>query len=519
MRNILVQILILFPLVFFAQKHDVTVNNTVTGIILRDSSEIRATEYVFPEKIYNTYLDSASGLITLQLRDTRKNGKYLKNKGHIYVYDLNNKKVKWNDKINYGTSSLKQFGDILLLRSASRSYLTDINTGEKLGELNAVLYYIDPVARTGMGYKRNVNSGFSDKFRGINIDTGKFLWERNISRKYGWNDALKLNDSILLIVAEGLHSVNIKNGKGWDYNTVTGKKDYTGVVAANVAGAALGILTGTYFISSGPDVITELVSNVFIDSSYIYFSSAEQLAKVDIKSGKTAWIYPFRKKLAGKSVVFCDEDKVYMINKAYGFTGYRKQPYGKPFIAAFDKKNGKEYYFSTIGEKNNPINDVFVENGEICLIFKDRAARYSQTTGSLISEKVFDNGELGMLNFFIGKQVFVKNNYGEYVSLSETDSSNVYIFTTEGKILSVDKFFNISEVRDIDDLYVLYLKKENFGFIANKSSTYIINEKGEKIAELNADSDSFISGNIFYSIFNKSIFTVDLSKILTSGFK
>ena len=40
----------------------------------------------------------------------------------------------------------------------------------------------------------------------------------------GWNDILYLNDSIVLIVAAGLHAINIKNGTGWDYIAITGKK-------------------------------------------------------------------------------------------------------------------------------------------------------------------------------------------------------------------------------------------------------------------------------------------------------
>lgn len=162
----------------------------------------------------------------------------------------------------------------------------------------------------------------------------------------------------MIVVAAGLHSININNGKGWDYNTITGKKDYSGTVAANAVGVAAGLLTGTFIMSTGHNLVRDVVSNSLVDSSYIYFASKEQLSKIDKQTGEIAWKYPFPNDLASKSSLFMNEDIVFMINKGYAFMGYRQLDFGKPFIAAFDRETGKQKYLTLINVKKTQSLDL-----------------------------------------------------------------------------------------------------------------------------------------------------------------
>jgi hypothetical protein len=67
---------------------------------------------------------------------------------------------------------------------------------------------------------------------GINLKTGEVLGKRELSREYAWNN-VSLNDTTLLAVAAGLHTIHLKNGSGWDYSAVTGDKDYSVTNTAN----------------------------------------------------------------------------------------------------------------------------------------------------------------------------------------------------------------------------------------------------------------------------------------------
>ncbi|NPA35698.1 MAG: PQQ-binding-like beta-propeller repeat protein, partial [Chlorobi bacterium] len=351
MKTLCLTILILFSIQSFSQKNNdvkVLINEKVLGKNLLTSSEINGLEYVFPNRIHKTYLDTTSGFLTVQLRGLSKNDKWLKNKGYILLYDLNEKKLKWNKKVNFQTSYLQQFNNTMIFTVANKSYLLDINTGNELWEVKNNIVFADPDYNIGIGYRFNGSTGYSNKLQGLDMKNGKIIWEKELNSEYGWNDLFYTNDSTLMIVAAGLHSINIKNGKGWDYETITGKKDYTETIATNVAGAALGILTGTFVTATGHNLVHDAVSNVIIDSLYIYFSSAEQLAKINKNSGEVIWKYSFPKKFASKSTIFVEDSLIYMINNGYAFMGYRELNFGKPFIAAFDKETGKQKYLSTI---------------------------------------------------------------------------------------------------------------------------------------------------------------------------
>lgn len=288
----------------------------------------------------------------------------------------------------------------------------------------------------------------------------------------------------MIVVASGLHSINIKTGKGWDYNTITGKKDYTGTAAANAVGVGLGLLTGTFVMSTGHDLVRDLVSNTITDSSNIYFASKEQLAKIDKQSGETVWKFPFSNDLVSKSTIFMNDSVIFMINEGMAFMGYRQLDFGKPFFAAFDKQSGKQKFLSLINVKDDPILSYQIQNIEVFLVFKNRIAKYSMETGNLIAEQDFPKDNFGELKYFIGNQVFITDQNGELMSLPQSDSTKVFVFTSQGKTLSIDSELNISKTIEYDDLSIYYLRTKDYKFIAKDKKTLIVNNVGKKLQKL-----------------------------------
>ncbi|MDP4107461.1 MAG: PQQ-binding-like beta-propeller repeat protein, partial [Bacillota bacterium] len=273
-------------------------NKIILGKSLIDSSDIKGIEYSFPERIHEMFLDTTTGLLTVQLRGLSKNGKWLNNNGNILQYDLKNQKLLWSKKINYQSSSLQQFSKTMIFTVANKSYCLDIYSGNEQWEVKNNIYYVNPFDNIGIGYRA---TGYSNELEGIDLKKGNIIWKRELSRDYGWNNVFCTNDSTIIVVAAGLHAINVKNGKGWDYNTITGKKDYSETAAANAVGIAAGLLTGTFFMSTGHNLVRDLVSNTLVDSSFIYFASKEQLAKIDKQSGNIIWKYSFPNDLASKS--------------------------------------------------------------------------------------------------------------------------------------------------------------------------------------------------------------------------
>lgn len=514
MRKIIIGFLLLVSSVAFGQKDfQILHNEKIVGKRLIDSTEIKGTEYVFPERIHETFLDTTNGFLTVQLRGLRKE-KWLSNKGNILQYDLNNKNLLWSKKIAFQTSNLQQFSNTMIFTVANKSNCLDIRTGNEIWEVKNNIYYVDPVDNIGIGYRFKSSTGYSNELEGINLKSGNVIWKRDLNREYGWNDVFYINDSTMIVVAAGLHSININSGEGWDYNTITGKKDYTGTAAANAVGVAAGLLTGTFVMSTGHNLVRDVVSNSLVDSSFIYFASKEQLTKINKQTGEIAWKYPFPNDLASKSSIFMNDSVVFIVNKGFAFMGYRQLDFGKPFIAAFDRETGQQKYLTLINEKKDPILGFQILQDEVYLVFKNRIARYSTKTGSQIIAKEFPEDNYGDLKYFVGNQVFVTNENDDLVSLPQSDTSKVFVFTNQGKTLSVDNQLNVTDTLGYEDLSIYYLRTANLKFIAKGKQTLIIDNDGKRIAEIEATTNAFLVGETLYDKRDNSFISIDLKEII-----
>jgi hypothetical protein len=512
-RKTLTILLIFSSLLGFPQKApSIIKRDTVAGKNYLTNTEIIAHEYIFSDRIDKTDLDTSGNLLTIQLRGTTKNGKWLDNSGDVMVYDLEGDYIKWFRKINYEQASIDQVGHVMVQTSAGTSYYLDIEDGKSIWEVRNSIYFFDIAQNIGIGYKFKASTGYTNKLEGIDLTNGNILWTREINRTYGWNSLMYLDDSVLLIAASGLHSVNIKTGKGWDYETVTGEKDYTATIAANAAGAVLGVLTGTYAYTTGYNVVRDVVSNVLIDSNYIYFASKEKIACLN-KKGIMVWNHDLPEKSVSKSTIFIKNELIFMINKGYAFMGYRQLDYGDAFIAAFDKYTGRQVYYQTINSKEEQINAFLTDHDSVFLVFKNRIAKHSLTDGSMLLSNSFPVENTGELKFFIGDQVYIKSD-SDYVSLVKSDPSSCFVYSGSSKTLVIDRRLEIERQIDYEDLFVFYAEKDNYRFLANKGNTVVLDKDNHLAAEFRASSRSIIVGHKLYDVQENSFFEIDLSGII-----
>lgn len=518
MKKIILGLLLLFMATVYSQKNQIHVfaNEKQYGKNFVDNSEIYGLEYVFPDRIHDIFLDTITGFLTVQTRGLSKDQKWLNNNGNIIQYDVKNQKVLWSKKIAYHTSNLQQYEQTMIYTAKNKSYCLDINNGNELWEVKNNIYLVNPINNIGMGYKFKNSTGYTNDLEGIDLKNGNILWKRNLNREYGWNDVFYINDSTMIVVAAGLHAININTGKGWDYNTITGKKDYSGNAVANAFGVAAGLLTGTYAISTGHNLVRDLTSNTVIDSSSIYFASKEQLAKIDKQSGEVVWKYPFPNDIASKSSIHVNDSVVFMLNKGMAFMGARQLDFGKPFLAAFDRQTGKQIFFSVIDVKDDPILSSHIQNQDIFLVFKNRILKYSMATGIKSIEKDFPKESFGELKHFIGNQVFITAENGDLLNLRQSTPTQLYVFTTKDKALSLDENLNLTKTIEHEDLSINYQRIPNFKFIAKDKNTFIINGEGKKVAEVEAMANAFLIDKTLYNTQDNSFIMIDLNKILTN---
>ena len=190
--------ILFYPLFFFGQN-EIIVNTSqkVIGKNLETGNSLQANEFVFPDKISDFFFDSISNVLTVKLRGPKSNGTFIKNAGLVIQYDLKNKKILWTEPVDYQESYLGVNHNSFIQIMGGKSFSLDVNTGATLWGTKNALYFTDSRYKLGIGYKISSFSGTTDNLEGIDLTTGKRIWQREISSQYGWNRVFYLNDSIM----------------------------------------------------------------------------------------------------------------------------------------------------------------------------------------------------------------------------------------------------------------------------------------------------------------------------------
>ena len=317
-----------------------------------------------------------------------------------------------------------------------------------------------------------------------------------------------------MIVASGLHKIDIRNGLGWSYYTTTGEIDRSGTAAANAAGVGLGLLTGTFMFSTGYNLIWNIVSNVHSDNVGIYFASKERIARIN-EYGEVTWVNQFPAGLPSKSFLFSDEDLVYMINYGYASMNNGQFSYGTPFFAAYDKENGAQVFLSTINITRNPIIDFKILEDCVLLVFRDRIIKYSLLDGAQILEKMININELGRLTGFVGNnRVYIDAENSSLANLTLSDISKSYILTSNNQVLIVDDELNIVGDIGTDQFYIANRRIDDFLFVTKDNKTFILDADNKKVAEIDMELKPVWIGDKLYSVRENSFFEIDVANLI-----
>jgi hypothetical protein len=542
---------LLIATVVFSQTNDFRVLNEpkVLGKNYINGSDIVGVELKFPDRIDDYFIDTSTGFLTVQLRGPVNNGRRLNNVGNILQYNLKDAAILWTKTIDYDKCRLLQFDKQLILNDINGCYNIDAETGYALWGVRDSIFLctVDFEKNMGFAYKFREKEGYTNELLGIDFSKGKQMWNREINKEYDWNDCFYLNDSTFMVVAAGLHTINIYTGKGWDYNTVTGKvikinektsydSDYSGYYGyygyygsssgSIIAGALIGLVGALIYTAIAEmqkpmnqnqnpipttALVRDFVSNTLVDSAFCYLASQEQLVKLDKNSGEIIWKYPFKKNLATKSSIFMDDNFIYMINYGYALKYDTKLYYGKPFIAAFDKQSGDQKYFSLF--KNGVFVDYKIIDNEVYLLFRNQIIKYNLETGTQIYRKIYPKESLNQLTYFAENDMFTLNKNGVLWNPVQNDSTNLSINTNQRKIISIDNQLKVTNTIGYKDTFNYLLQYNDHQFIANSEKTIVVNKNGVIIAELSITSNAFLLDDVLYEKKYNSFIAIDLKNI------
>lgn len=482
------------------ESEEIIGKNHLTG------KDVIAKTYTFPERIDSYYLDTASQCLTATFREKNESNSRLQSNGKIAVFDLAQKKSKWVSNLNFNQSHIIQQDTCIIKQYGTHCVRLSYQNGEKLWETSHRIIY-----SSSQHIALCLKSGWPDSFEGIDLITGTKLFYREMNCDFGINQLVSWNDSTVLLSAGGLHSFHKKYGYGMDYEAVTGKNDYAKSIAINTAGIALGLLTGAFVVYPGRDAYTDLVSNILIDSTNVYFASANQLAKF-MESGDLVWFTDLPKDDVSKSVLFKKDSIIYMLNTGTAYYNNHKVDYGKPFLAAFMAKTGMLKYINFLGEDKIRISDYEIYNDTLMIVFNDAISKYRLSNGTLIKEKIMDPDTFGEQLKFVGDHVFVQLG-GTFKSLVKNDPTHHYLYNKKGKVWSINKNLTVDKQGTVDQFYKQYLTTPFGEYIYKEGNTKVIDNAGKEIAEMDVPNSSLILGNYLYCVKDKTLLRIPINDL------
>jgi len=493
---------------------DTLLHEIVIGRNFKTNSDIKAIERVFPDNINSWHIDDSTKVLTLQLRGSKdNNGKDLNENGEIVSYDLNMRKIRWQQDFDYKNSKLELYNKVLMKTTNNQSSRLNDETGETQWQAKNTIYYVSATLGIGVGYRCKSSDDFSNRLEGIDLNTGKVLWKREVDRAYGMNDIVALNDSVILILADGVHAVDLKTGVGWDYNAKTGKKDYSATIAANIFSFGLGMLTGSDpQIYTGHDLYTDMVSNVLTDSSGIYLANKLSVVKLS-HNGFVFWERKLPSGLAGKSSLFLKGNQLIMVNWGFAYMNGEQVHYGKPFVAAFDCNSGKQNFLQTIDYRNERINAFDLRQDTIYMLSKNRIFKYSLKSGDELLEQNFKVDSIGKFTEFAAKDMYLETD-STFVNLYTSDSTRIYVYTDKNKLMVLNNKLEPIRAIPLQDIFYCYFEWKGCKFLENGNITVVIDSKGKEVAELNINSNVQIRGNRLFQVEGNSFVELNIDQLI-----
>lgn len=512
MKRFAITVLAVFAFILSlrAQVHIQEMSNyEPVGRNLLNQREIIAFKETFDVTIQRADFDSVTNTVLLTLIDEAVRDEKIVDSGirHAVFFDLEHNELKWRKKYYRNEELYIKRGPMVFKVKENDFFLVEAETGEeqfKIGTGMWPVYFnteegwmICMTGTKGLGSRRNLCR--------IDLKSKSKIWERDVKSAQEFEMSTKLNDSTLLFVGNGLYSVDINNGEGWRLETNMQEMSNENY--------------GLYSLVSS----VRVCSNPFVDGSDIYIAGIKRLIKTD-RNGKELWHARLPEQKTSSSRLFATKDYLLMVNMGYAPHSYSFYytylgKWGKPFLAAYDKKTGKNVYMHERKKYVDFIKDVeFRDDESLFLLFADKEGhqsveKYQANTGALVGRKevapvVIQSS--GSMNAFVGSDVCVKKD-NKFVHLVEMDTVGVYVVCDNG-VLHLDGGLKSTDFISFNDLFVYNGKYGDLRFYSHGKETIVADGEDREVATLDFP-DVFCTESQIYSIKDKSLYVINKEQL------
>lgn len=455
---------------FAAKAQEIGRGTKLVGSYLPENRDLYASVYDFPGDIEHLYLDAANGV--LQVVYGQNHPRKSRRKGVLLEYDLRVNQVLWSKKIRYSNNAIYGLEGLLVETPGKNTIGFDSKTGKKLWKAPHDLYFVDEPHRVGVGYLTNGPKDDHYNLEGIDLLTGTSMWKRRVFKGYGWNDLQNINDSTYLIIAAGLHKLDIRTGEGWSYNalTVDDSKRFRAP-----EGYGLG---GGIFMKGG------MISNVLTDSSDYYLAGKTKIVRIDALTGKVKWSSTLPEGITGASSIFLKDSSLYMVNRGMALTTFGPITHGEPFIASFNQRSGHPRYLKATQSEELPIWGMEIIGESLFLLNKEGMERYSLASGELEAhnqlDEELDGKALAMLR---ADELYHRQSDGRYEALADSEGL-FFLITSHGLVMAINEDLQRVYSLSAELLWEEQLSVSGMKLLSDGERSLLIDEEGVLLSEI-----------------------------------
>jgi len=477
---------------------------------LYDGTQISVKTFSFNYSIYDKQIDTSRKSIYFTVREKDASGKFYRNNGYQFAFDTNKDSILWvNDVRKFDIAD--KMDELLMISSDVSTSKFNKNTGLELYQHQTKIVYSDPKSKIGLTYSIPTKPDEKKVLKGVNLENGNTLFTTSIPNDFDWAEAVKANDSILLISSSGLYGLNIRSGATWSVTDVTGEKNKQKLIQSIINPNAFRVQQSSFYETSAEDVVTQICSNILTEGEYVYFAGKNNLYCVSYSTGKVNWTLDLTKYPVSKSALFITGGKLFMLNLGVANFKVNQIVYGAPFLMQVDPATGTMNYNNPLPMFAYPID--FQIGADLVLAGKNNLYFINLNDGKFFNE--IDVNELRYGNFteFVSGNDYYVEKETYFVPLNFINDNVVYFRSSHGKVYGVEGGRIQYEYHE-SELYKYDTKFKGFKLIKQKFKTYVLNANFELVGVLDMEDNGTIANDKLYFFSGRR-----LHVLTTSNFK
>ena len=461
---------------------------------LYDGSQITVKTYSFNYSIYDKQIDTVRKSVYFTVREKDASGKFYRNNGYQFSFDIKKDTINWVNDVRKFDIAQNMHEDLIISSEVATSKFNK-NTGLEQFQHSTRLVYTDEKHKVGLTYSIPTKPTDKKVLRGVNIDSGTQLYSVDIPNDFDWVEALKANDSILLISSSGLYGLNIRTGIVWSVSDVTGEKNKQKLIQSIMNPNAFRVRQNSFLPCSSDDVVTQICSNILIEGETVYFAGRNTLFSIALNTGKVNWQLDISKFTVSKSALFIQNGKLYMLNLGVASFKENQIVYGAPFFLQADINTGAINFNNPLPMFAYPVD--FQIGNDLALAGKNNLYFINMNDGKFFNE--IDVNELRYGNFseFVSGNDYYVEKEGYFVPLNFINDNVVYFHSSHGKVYGVEGGRIQYEYHE-SELYKYDTKFNGFKLIEQKFKTYVLNQNFELVAVLDMEDPATITKDKLY---------------------